>query len=172
MLSPTKKIVEFKDFTRLLSDFQYFTKQFNFQGLFKKAPSLCEPCLCLLGSFSSFLSSADFFQIIFFEKFFQEYHQCQTVWIQIRPNILLGLIWVQTVCQGHQQMALVGKKFKDAWLKSQAPRPPKYVTYILVKSSNRPRVFLPILEKAIKTISVSFTFRNRPAYQSWITENC
>ena len=28
---------------------------------------------------------------------------CQTVWIQIRSNILLGLIWVQTVCKGYQQ---------------------------------------------------------------------
>ena len=24
---------------------------------------------------------------------------CQTVWIQIRPDILSGLIWVQTVCK-------------------------------------------------------------------------
>ena len=28
------------------------------------------------------------------------------VWIQIRPNILLGRIWVQTVCKGYQQMTL------------------------------------------------------------------
>ena len=28
---------------------------------------------------------------------------CQTVWIQIRPDILSGLIWVQTVCKGYQQ---------------------------------------------------------------------
>ena len=27
----------------------------------------------------------------------------QTVWIQIRPGILPGLIWVQTVCKGYQQ---------------------------------------------------------------------
>ena len=37
--------------------------------------------------------------------------------------------------------------------------------YILVKSSNRPRVFLPIFGKAIRTISISFAFPNRPAYQ-------
>ena len=39
--------------------------------------------------------------------FFQEYNvpsgsMCQIVWIQIRPNILLGLILVQTVCNGYQ----------------------------------------------------------------------
>ena len=28
---------------------------------------------------------------------------CQTVWILIRPNILLSLIWVQTVCKDYQQ---------------------------------------------------------------------
>ena len=26
--------------------------------------------------------------------------ECQTVWIHIRPNILSGMIWVQTVCIG------------------------------------------------------------------------
>ena len=31
--------------------------------------------------------------------------ECQTAWIQIRPNILFGLIWVQTVCKDHQQTA-------------------------------------------------------------------
>ena len=25
--------------------------------------------------------------------------ECQTVWIQIRPGVLLGLIWSQTVCK-------------------------------------------------------------------------
>ena len=33
---------------------------------------------------------------------------CQTVWIQIRPDILSGLIWVQIVCTGYQQTTLVG----------------------------------------------------------------
>ena len=30
--------------------------------------------------------------------------ECQTVWIKIRTDILLVLIWVQTVCKGYQQM--------------------------------------------------------------------
>ena len=33
--------------------------------------------------------------------------ECQTVWIQVRPDILSGLIWVQTVCKGYQQMTKV-----------------------------------------------------------------
>ena len=35
--------------------------------------------------------------------------ECQTVWIQIqiRPDVLSGLIWVQTVCTGYQQMTKV-----------------------------------------------------------------
>ena len=39
--------------------------------------------------FHAFLSAADFLEINFFEKFFQEYQSwCQTAWIQIRPDIL------------------------------------------------------------------------------------
>ena len=51
------------------------------------------------------MSSADFFQNQLFQKFFQKYHQstCQTDWIQIRPDILLGLIWVQSVCKDCEQ---------------------------------------------------------------------
>ena len=40
-------------------------------------------------------------------KILQEYHQCQTVLIQMRPDKLSGLIWVQTVCKGYQQATTV-----------------------------------------------------------------
>ena len=33
--------------------------------------------------------------------------ECQTDWIQIRLDILLCLIWVQSVCKGYQQTTLV-----------------------------------------------------------------
>ena len=57
------------------------------------------------GNLAYFLSSADFFfKISFFENFFQEYHQCQTAWIQIRLNILSARIWVQTVCKCSRQI--------------------------------------------------------------------
>ena len=36
---------------------------------------LVDITLCILGHISCVLSSVDFFKIIFFEKFFQEYHQ-------------------------------------------------------------------------------------------------
>ena len=36
--------------------------------------------------------------------------ECQTVWIQIRPYILQGLIWIQSVCKDYQQLA--GKELK------------------------------------------------------------
>ena len=38
--------------------------------------------------------------------------ECQTVWIQIRPTILLGLIWVQTVYKGYQQTTLGDKELE------------------------------------------------------------
>ena len=49
-----------------------------------------------------------FFKINFFKKLFQEHYQSvKTVWIQIRPDILSGLIWFQTVCKNYQQMTKV-----------------------------------------------------------------
>ena len=54
---------------------------------------------CQLGDFACYfvLPSTDSLKIYFFEKFFQEYQRCRTVRIQIRPDVLSGLIWVQTV---------------------------------------------------------------------------
>ena len=56
------------------------------------------------GKLYMFLSSADFFRNQRFRKFLSGMlSECQTVWTQIRPDFLLGLIWVQTVCNGYQQ---------------------------------------------------------------------
>ena len=52
-----------------------------------------------LGNFACLLLSADFFSKSSLKKFFQKYHQCQTVWNEIRPDIMSGLIWFQTVCK-------------------------------------------------------------------------
>ena len=54
--------------------------------------------------FDDFLSSADFFQNYLFQKILSgTLSECQTVWIQVRTDILSVLIWVQTVCKGYQQ---------------------------------------------------------------------
>ena len=45
--------------------------------------------------------------------------ECQTAWIQIRPNMMSGLIWVQTVCKGYQQTILEDKRRVYAKLISQ-----------------------------------------------------
>ena len=51
-----------------------------------------------------FLSSADFSQNKLFQKIILEtLSECQTVWIQIRPDILSSLIWIQTICKDQQQ---------------------------------------------------------------------
>ena len=62
------------------------------------------------GNFSPlFCCPLIFFKINFFEKFFQEYHQSvKKVWIQIRPEVMSGLIWVQTVCKSYQLMTVKG----------------------------------------------------------------
>ena len=36
--------------------------------------------------------------------------ECQTVWIQIRPNVSSDLICVQAVCKGQQKRTLVGQE--------------------------------------------------------------
>ena len=60
--------------------------------------------------FFAFLSSADFFQNKIFPKILSGIpSECQTDWIQIRPDILSGLIRVQTVCKNYQQTTLVGR---------------------------------------------------------------
>ena len=47
---------------------------------------------------------------------------CQTVWIQIRPYISLGLILVQTASKGYQQATKVGKQLKSfVFKKSDVP---------------------------------------------------
>ena len=57
-----------------------------------------------------FLFMLFFFVCWFFLLFFSRIPSvCQTVWIQIRPDILSGLIWVHTVCKGYKQMTLVSK---------------------------------------------------------------
>ena len=45
-----------------------------------------------------------FFQNYLFQKILSgTLSESQINWIQIRPDILLGLIWVQTVCKDYQQ---------------------------------------------------------------------
>ena len=48
----------------------------------------------------AFLTSADYFQNQLFEKILSQIpSECQTVWIQIWPDVLSGLIWVRSVCK-------------------------------------------------------------------------
>ena len=65
---------------------------------------------CLLNNFACFSV------ISFFRKKFRKSFTVTTVWIQIRPDILPGLIWVQTVCKGYQQTTLVVKEIKTEQL--------------------------------------------------------
>ena len=53
------------------------------------------------------LSSADSFQNKYFQEISGKKSRCRNVWIQIRTNILLVLIWLQTVHECYQQMTKV-----------------------------------------------------------------
>ena len=52
-----------------------------------------------------------FFKINFFEKIISGIpSEYQTDWIQIRPDISSGLIWIQSVCKDYEQKTPVDKK--------------------------------------------------------------
>ena len=65
----------------------------------------------------TFLSYMDFFLNLLFQKTLigipSEY---QTVWLQIRPYILSGLIWIQTTCKGYQQMTKIATSWERAYI--------------------------------------------------------
>ena len=56
-----------------------------------------------LGNFHAFCRLLIYFQNQLFRKILSGIpSECQTDWTQIRPDIMLGLIWVQSVCKGYQ----------------------------------------------------------------------
>ena len=58
------------------------------------------------------------FLIFFFKKkIFLEYHQCLTARIQIRPDVMLGLIWVVTDCKRPWQHESVTRKKEASIIK-------------------------------------------------------
>ena len=70
----------------------------------------CHLTLCPLGKFSRLFVSAVFFSKSTFSKnSFRNMIECQTIWIQNRPDILSGLIWYQTICKTFQQTTLGDK---------------------------------------------------------------
>ena len=74
----------------------------------KYSEALVGLTLCPLGNCSShFVACWFFFQNQLFRKILSGIpSEYQTVWIQIRPSILWGLIWVQTVCKSYQHTTL------------------------------------------------------------------
>ena len=62
-------------------------------------------CFLILHAFFVVCWYIFFFQIKLFHKILSEIpSECHTVWIQIRPNILSGLIWVHPVWKDYQQI--------------------------------------------------------------------
>ena len=63
-----------------------------------------------MGNFSSFFSSADFFKNQFLKKILSGIPgiRVSNSLDSYRPNVMLDLIWVLTVCKCYQQVALVG----------------------------------------------------------------
>ena len=73
--------------------------------------------LCPLGKFSGFFVICWFSQNQLFQKIISGIpSEYQTDWIQIRPEILSGLIWGQTVCKSYQQRTLGDKELSSCYV--------------------------------------------------------
>ena len=60
--------------------------------------------ICMLGNFACvFIICESILKLTFSNNLSVIPSECQTFWIQIGPDVLLGLIWVQTVSKGYQQ---------------------------------------------------------------------
>ena len=67
--------------------------------------TLCPPRNC----FPLFVVQIQFQNQLFRKILSGIWSECQIVWIQIRPDKMPGLIWIQTVCKSYQQMTLEDK---------------------------------------------------------------
>ena len=74
-----------------------------------------------------------FFQNQLFRKFLPGIpSECVTDWIQIRPDVLSGLVWVQSVCKSYQQKTPGGKEL----IRSRDIFPNLYNILIQILSKN------------------------------------
>ena len=65
----------------------------------------------ILSSADIFSKSVCFLLLLFLKCLSGISVECQAVWIQIMPDVLSALVWVQIVCKGNQQTTLVSKEF-------------------------------------------------------------
>ena len=86
-----------------------------------------------------FMSSADFFS----KSTFLKYSFKNTIRVLnsldpdlTQPDVLLGLIWVQTVCKVYHQTTLVGEKVNRFWHYLQVGQNSPKTSYILQKYFN------------------------------------
>ena len=88
--------------------------------------------LCPLWNFSCSFVVCWFFQNQLFWKILSRISsECQTDWIQIRPDVVSDLIWVQSVCKGYEKMKLVYKELMCCSVRVYAIIISKYATKIV-----------------------------------------
>ena len=100
--------------------------------------------LCMQGKFAClFMSNADLFQNQhFFYKFLSGIpSEFETIGTQIRPDVLYGLIWVQSLCKVYQQTTLVGKGLKIYKQSEQFSCSDRYsMSFVLVINFKMPQI--------------------------------
>ena len=100
----------------------------------------------LLSNFAYFFVCYFFSKSTFSKNLSVITSECQAVWIQIRPFISSGLIWVQTVCKRDLQMTLVGKEL------SQPASQQRLATCINIEMLYAASLVITLFRKLLQTV--------------------
>ena len=89
-----------------------------------EAKPVADLARCMLGNFQASVVVCYFFfsKSTFSEISFRNTFRVSTVWIQIKPDVLSGLIWTQTICKFYQQTTLEDEESMSLGNK-EVPRP-------------------------------------------------
>ena len=103
-----------------------------------------------------------FFKAKFFTKHTEPLSECQTVWIQIKTDIMLVFVWVRTVCKGYPQKTKFSTGMQTVitgkYVTSLGNIQPRYTcTYIYIKDIWTLLIYFDMLclsNKAIEDIQM------------------
>ena len=123
----------------------------------------------MLGNFVCFFVICGFFLINFFKQNLSGIpSECLTAWVQIRSDKNSGLVWVQTVCKGYQQMTKVATSRERVKSYQNCVR-------VIMKNSEVSRLQLDAIECRTWSASTLFaicpTVLTYPLVVKWMCSN-
>ena len=98
--------------------------------------------------------------------------ECQTVWIQIRTDVLLVLIWIQNVCKGYQQTTKVATSMERARYCYQYVYGGRHIVCVGVKRSLN-LLINPVSGAFVLSYNELHIYRNDNVHKNWLkTQTC